>query len=450
MAALLTVIINVVGDFLVRVFFAALEKTPEWLADTIFDRLSRRKKRLAESGTVLIDPSCGNSGIDLQQQRLTLSAAFGSYFSGLLERDQSYVEIKNQIRVAGSQTSALDPFQAIYWSLNNASGPDVLLIAGEGGMGKSTLAAKIVRCLYSQKAVDMILGDSAKKQEIDPVTGTTRQHDRTSYDFDTFLKGICAQLGLRYDPARSNHQQTLTRIKNRLEGRHAVIVLDNLETVENGATLLDGLRRLTNRGIRIIVTTRDVSKFTSRTPGVLWIEMKPIQHEEQAREFLSWHLHTYAQSLRRPADLEADLRDRGKIKLLLSRTGGIPLLMQLVLSDVDRSSWTRMQQMPEIFGKELLNYLYQERWQEFEQMGLPGKDAQVLLFYIRRQMFRGRVSEKDLQKWAREVRHLPSLEPPMRLLEERFLVVNSDRKHGNYSLFPSLVEFLDDQRAVEP
>ncbi len=448
MGALLTLVGNFIANFLVKMFFAILEKSPEWLVGNIFDRISGKKKALVPSETTLIDPNCGNASIDLQQQRLKVSMAFGSYFAGLLERDQSYVYLKDQIQVAGgAQKNQMDPFQSIYWSLNNPRGPQVLLIAAEGGMGKSTLAAKIIRCLFSENAVDLILGDSAKTQEVDPVDGSVKTIDPVTYNMDTFLKRVCYQLGLTYAANRSNQQRALSRIKDRLEGQHAVIIVDNLETIENGADLLNALRLLTNRDVRVIVTTRKVSGISGQTPGIQLVHLNPIQNEEQTSEFFQWHIRVFSKSQPGLSNLEADLKDKNKIKLLMRRSGGIPLLMQLILSDVARSTWTRVEKMPEVFGKDLLNFLYQERWGELGQMGLPGQDAQALLHYVRQQMFRGKVSDKDLNNWAVNIQHIASVEPPLHILEERFLIINSDRKNGSYAIFPSLVEFLDQKRA---
>lgn len=89
--------------------------------------------------------------MDLRDNRLLISSAFGSYFTGLLERDHSYVNLRGQVIVEASGFGSIqDPFQKIYWALEHSRGPQVILLAGRGHTGKSTLAAKIIRCLYSQ------------------------------------------------------------------------------------------------------------------------------------------------------------------------------------------------------------------------------------------------------------------------------------------------------------
>ncbi|MCA9978225.1 MAG: hypothetical protein KC413_20835, partial [Anaerolineales bacterium] len=120
----------------------------------------------------LFETDCGNKGIDLAEQRLRVSAAFGAYFTGLLEREESYLPLTGQIDCpTGKGQEGLPPIQRVFWHLQNPKGPRLFIIAADGGMGKSTLASKLVRCLYDQEAVDLILGDSAKSEHIDPVSG---------------------------------------------------------------------------------------------------------------------------------------------------------------------------------------------------------------------------------------------------------------------------------------
>ena len=445
MGTFLTLIGNFVANFIVKMFFAILEKSPEWLVDKISNRLSPKPKIQPPNLSVLVDPSCGNRGLDLRQQRLKISTAFGSYFTGLLERDQNYINLEGQIKMASGQQPEMDPFQAIYWSLQNARGSQVLIIAAEAGMGKSTLAAKIIRCLYGETAIDLILGDSAKVLDVDPISGQMQVLDPAYYNLDTFLVRICAQLGLNFIPGKSNQQRTLGRIKDRLEGRHAILMVDNLESLQNGADLLNALRLLASRDVRIIVTTRKVSGIMMNTPGTLLVHMEPITEEAQVRNFLFWHIHTFAAAHPALQNLEPDLKDKRRIRLLIKRTGGIPLLMQLIISDIARSSWAKIEQVPDLYGKELLDFLYRERWDELGQSGVEGQIARAILFFIQKQSFRSKVTDSDLIKWAQETGQTQGIEGPLRLLEERFLVINSNRKQGNYSIFPSLSEFLREQ-----
>jgi hypothetical protein len=435
-------------DVLVAVLLKLLESTPALLVDKLLDRIGGRKPKPAqESDVALYPPGCGDRGIDLGQQRLLISSAFGTYFAGLLERDHSYIGLKGQIQCpARPRQECLAPLQRIYWAMQYARGPQALVIAGEGGMGKSTLAAKIVRCLFSQQAVDMILGDSAKTQRVDPTSGTLTDLTPSYYDVASFYKALCGQLGLPYQPGDTGAQQTLSSIRDRLEGRRAVIVVDNLETVSGDEELLRSLHSMCTRDVRVIVTTRRTATLTDRRSSVLVVTLRPLKEFEDAYRFLRWHIRTHSNEHPRLKELEQDVEKKRRVDRLIERTGGIPLLMQLVLSDVARSSWGYIEDLPRLFGEELLSFLYASRWDELRALGKDGSVAQNLLRWAAHEQYRGReVTFNRLTEWALDSEGVQSPQPALRLLQERFLIVNYNPKRGNFALFPSLVEFLDEQ-----
>jgi len=138
-----SVIITVVLEVLIRLTEAALG----WVVGSFLgDLFDRHREEAAAPNATLLPAGCGNRGIDLAQQRLVLSSAFGTYFSGLLERGDAFVHLRGQIRVqAPPGQKSLPPLQRIYWALQYAKGPRLIIFAGEGGLGKTTIAANIVR-----------------------------------------------------------------------------------------------------------------------------------------------------------------------------------------------------------------------------------------------------------------------------------------------------------------
>jgi hypothetical protein len=135
--AFLAVLAGLIETAAVKLFFAILEKLPDWAAGKAMERLKKPKPHMPEAPT-LFSRECGDQGIDLAHQRLLLSSAFGTYFTGLLEREQSYVNLKGQIETPlVAQHKMLEPLDRIYWAMQNPKGPQVIVIAAEGGMGKS-------------------------------------------------------------------------------------------------------------------------------------------------------------------------------------------------------------------------------------------------------------------------------------------------------------------------
>jgi len=439
---------TVIIEILVKVAFQILEKLPEWIAGKILDRVGKGKAAPPSPTNVrLYPPTCGDKGIDLAQQRLLVSFAFGTYFAGLLEREHSYVNLKGQIECPAMRgQEALDPVERILWAIHYPRGPRLLIICAEGGMGKSTLAAKIVRCLYEEHVIDKILGDSAKTQRVEPITGKVIPLEPGYYDLATFYNKVCGQLGL---PPLSG-KQAVVDIKDRLVGRRALIVVDNLDTVTKGDELLRSLQAITSENVRAIVTSRDAKGLRDLTANTLVVHLKPLSDLAVVRQFLAWHIHQHQDEHPGLRDLERDLEDRKRIQWLVERTGGIPLLIQLVFSDIARFSWDYLQKLPHIFGNELLAFLYQSKWDELGTLGTEGFTAREILRWIASEQYRGKkVTFDRLREWAQERGRADLLADSLRLLHERFLVVNHDPKQGNFAIFPSLVEFLQRQSQSE-
>ncbi|MDY7080726.1 MAG: AAA family ATPase [Chloroflexota bacterium] len=434
-----------IAKILLDIVLSILLKLPDWVLEwgvgKILDGLI--EKRMAShppEDVQLYSSTCGDIGIDLAQQRLLVSTAFGAYFTGLLEREHNYASLKGQIECSAMRyQEALEPIQRIFWALHCPKGPRSFIIAAEGGMGKSTLAAKIVRCLFEEQAIDMILGDSAKAQYVDPTAGKIVQMEPGYYDLATFYERVCGQLGL----PPSSDEQDMVAIRDRLEGRKAVIVVDNLETVAKRDKLLRSLQSITTRDVRAIVTTREVKDLRNLTPNTMVVRLNPITDLTVVREFLEWHIRQHQNEHPGLNALEQDLDNKKCVRWLIERTGGIPLLIQLVFSDVARFSWDYLGELPNLYGDELLAFLYQSRWDELGSLGTEGLAARELLKFVTGEQYRGKkVTLSRLKQWAQETERYSSFASSLSLLHERFLIVNHDPRHGNFAVFPSLSEFL--------
>ncbi|MFN5677944.1 MAG: AAA family ATPase, partial [Roseiflexaceae bacterium] len=281
-----------------------------------------------------IDPTCGDRPIDLADQRLHVSLTFGAYFTSLLEKEQLFTDIPGQLVCArAAQSHIHDPLQYAMWTLIDAEGARILLLAAEGGMGKSTLASKLIRCLYAREDIDMILGDSAKRHVINPTTGSVDTIQPGYDSASSFLERVSAQLGLVYQPHLSEAQQ-ITNIRDRLIGRRAIIVVDNLESVQHSDKLIAILASLVGRHIRAIITTRVSSGFQESQSHLLSIRIKPLTDITQARNFVQWHIQRFQSDHPRLALLAQHVPSDDHMAWLLRHSGGIPLLIQVLVSEV--------------------------------------------------------------------------------------------------------------------
>lgn len=390
----------------------------------------------------LYSTACGNMPINLAQQRLLVSTSFGSYFAGLLERPNLYLDLETQIDCpATTRLEGLQPLQRIFWLLGYARGPRTMVIGGEGGMGKSTLSAKIIRCLYQEQAVDLILGDSAKSAHVNPITREIVKYQPGYYDPTSFYNRLCNQLGLPNLPGR----QAVEAVKDRLIGRKAIIVVDNLETVEKGDELLNSLKKITSRDVRAIVTTRKVTGIKVLGDDLFVVQLQPLTDTRITGRFLLWHIEQYQGQHPALRDLRKDIHRN--IDWLIERTGGIPLLMQLVLSDAARYSWDYVQTLPALFGGALLDFLYQARWDDLGRQSKEGGVAKQLLKWVAEEQYRGKeITSKEISNWAKNTNIETYLSAALSLLFERFMIINQDPVRGNFSMYPSLAEFIGNQQ----
>ena len=173
------------------------------------------------------------------------------------------------------------------------------------------------------------------------------------------------------------------------------------------------------------------------------VHLRPLTQPAALDEFLHWHVERHAAEqpwLRTAAQQGAAAAQK---QLLLARTGGIPLLVQLVYSTVARLSWAYLDGLPRLYGDDLLAFLYAERWQELAAADAPGRCAQELLRLVAAAQVKGeRVDLAYVQQWAARSGAGALLPQAFHLLYERFLLVNSDRDVGDFALFPSLAEYV--------
>ena len=429
------------------------EKKPAAWVD-FFGRFMGKRKggrpawQTSDPAPYLYPVACGDQGINLDQQRLLVSSAFGTYFAGLLERPHNYVELVGQIECpAGPGGEMLHPLQRIYWALQHPRGPRVLVVASEGGMGKSTLAAKIIRCFYQAQGIDLLLGDSAKNERVRLDTAEVRELGSDVYDETSFTRKVAGQLGLPDEKYGQGGAEFVTAVRERLTGRRAFIIIDNLDTLKHSDNLLKTVAQITNRDVRAILTTRSVSTIGALPGANLMVHLRPISDPSQANRLLQWHVEHYAAEQPDLQRLPQELTSR-RLETIIERTGGIPLLMQLLFSDVARHSWDFVTSLPILFSQQLLDYLYETRWDELSGHGEAGRQARNILGWLSLEQYRGRtVSFRRLVDWASQEADPSLLPDSIRLLQQRFLVLNSDDAGaGNYAIFPSLARFVSTKR----
>ena len=122
-------------------------------------------------------------------------------------------------------------------------------------------------------------------------------------------------------------------------------------------------------------------------------------------------------------------------------------MMQLVLSDAARYSWDYLQTLPSLFGGALLDFLYQARWDDLGRQSKEGVVAKQLLKWVAEEQYRGKeITSKEISTWAKNTNIETYLSAALSLLFERFMIINQDPLRGNFSMYPSLAEFIGNQQ----
>ncbi len=445
--------VDVIAGIVIWFVVKVLDALPGKFVDAVFGYLGRKRPVLKPKPYLFspYPPDCGDRGINLGYRRPYVAEYFGGYFAGLLEDTGGYMRIDEQVDCpATPETANLASIARILYEFRRPTGPRLTVIAAAGGMGKTTLAAKIVKCLHEQKDAEFILGDSAKTEHTDPATGHIYKLDPSFRDVRSFYRRLYTQVGLPAPPANVLTRRMIDTLNEQLRDFPAVIVVDNLDTVANVDVLLSTLQPLLSRNVRAVATTRTITSVEAVSPLALTVHLKPLSSIETARSFLHWHIQHYLPKRPRLAGVEKGLTDRRDVEALIKKTGGVPLVMQLVLNDVETKTWAYVERLPALhLSSEFLDYLYKARWEELDRLSAVGTVAQQLIGFVGTQQMKGkRVTFDELNKWAQKVGGRAVLSDALDALEDRFLILNRDTEKGNFSVFPSLAEFVQKKVAA--
>jgi len=144
--------------------------------------------------------------------------------------------------------------------LQQPGAPWLLALAGIGGIGKTTLATTLVEDLRRPATTPApfakLLWVSAKQEEFLPASGQSEPQRPTqpALDFATLIDEVLHQLDPQANLLAAAPVK-LAAVQQHLRQQPHLLVVDNLETVADYATLLPDLRALT-RPSKILITTR--------------------------------------------------------------------------------------------------------------------------------------------------------------------------------------------------
>lgn len=211
-----------------------------------------------------------------------------------------------------------DDVYQIVEHLSHANRTPVVAITGLGGIGKTAVACQVVRQVQQQDRFDAIVWTSAKSEHF--AHGAVVESGRADFGFDDLLSRIGRQCG-RLDIPQMPAAQRREAVSELLQGQRVLVVIDNLETMQEGAQMVDALYRMLGRS-KLLLTSRH-----------------HIEHERvfafPLRRLPEQEAMTFVREEGRARNVEAinQAGDR-QVATIAQATGGAPLAMKLVVGQM--------------------------------------------------------------------------------------------------------------------
>ena len=149
------------------------------------------------------------------------------------------------------------------------------VIAGEGGLGKSSVAYEFSEQLlrYPEQPFDQILWLSAKKQQFDGIRDSYRRMPETHYEsFEEFINTLCLRLGFREDEVSNASQNDRRRmLREGLGLIPSFVVIDDVDSLTKDEQKKIGelVAWLSGNDSRFLITTRHNYIFSSASSETL-------------------------------------------------------------------------------------------------------------------------------------------------------------------------------------
>lgn len=257
--------------------------------------------------------------------------------------------------------------------ITDDSAPQVFILEGMGGLGKTTLASLIAQQCAASPAFVGVLWVSAKQIEFNVWAGQRQVIQNQALNPDDLLFSLARELQLEVPGDRATIQ---LEVRAHCQRAPYLIVFDNLESVADIAALAPLLEQLVGPS-RILITTRD------HAPDVLptTLDWQHVALHELPASVSYALLRRAAEYTNAPALAAASEAELAQIYAV---TGGNPLALWLVAGQARSLPWTTfindlvVHQPRGSSAYELYDYLYRRSWQQLSDA------AQLVLFAMHR------------------------------------------------------------------
>ncbi len=205
-----------------------------------------------------------------------------------------------------------DAIEYVAEKLIEVEGPGVIAITGIGGIGKTSLAHAVVLNIISTLAFDQVVWLQASMHyqgDLNQVGQESSVH---------LLKDLAEALGIKSVAGEGTTEQ-LMRLRQMLDERLCLVIIDNLETEEQSRAVLDKISKLAGP-TKFLLTTR--ARPLISAPAFFYsVEELSLN---DAADLLSQHAQTLGNEVLAAAK-------RGVFEDIYQTTGGNPLALKLVV-----------------------------------------------------------------------------------------------------------------------
>jgi LuxR family glucitol operon transcriptional activator len=196
----------------------------------------------------------------------------------------------------------------------------VIAIIGLGGIGKTALAREVLDRFHKEKYFAHVVWVSAKIEQF--IGESIVKIKSSSYDFEQLLSDIGRQCG-RDDIVKAHKEQKQEYVKYLLSEKTTLIIVDNLETINEGDKLIDDIIGILGKS-KLLVTSRNRVKHSQ----VFSVELGGFPKEDSV-------MFIREEGKERGIQAVAKANRESLIKIH-QVTGGAPLAMKLVIGQISR------------------------------------------------------------------------------------------------------------------
>jgi hypothetical protein len=269
------------------------------------------------------------------------------------ERMEARLELPTYTTLVGVEQS----YKTIFEVLSDETAQFIVSIDGLGGLGKTALADKVARVLIHTTHFDEIAWVTAKQTHLSTLGRLKVESGRPALTFPLLIDRLAEQFELNQDGRPRLEQQRL--VKQFLQQRRCLVVIDNLETMADYDVLLPELKRW-----------QRPSKFllTSRLRLLDELDVFSFSLQELARPAAIELMRLEAGRTNFMALLQAS---EGELSQIYDVVGGNPMAIKLVVGQA------RFYSLPQVLQRfssqqqqeDLFQYIYLEAWESLSDAG---------------------------------------------------------------------------------